>query len=294
MSLVLTIGVCVRNSEAFIQETIESIQGQDFPHELTEVIFVDDGSEDRTMPLIMDNVSKMDMQTKIFHNEWKGLGWVRNVVVENARGEYILWVDGDMILPSDHARKQVDFMQQNPEVGIAKAKYGTCPEENLVSALEKMTFMAFDSKFAGGANPKVLGTGGSIYRVKAIKQVGGFDPTITGTGEDMDAEHRVRNTGWLLYRGTPAIFYERFRKTWKDIWGKKFWHGYGVHYIFKKNRGQISLYRANPPAAFLTAVWISVVAYRLMHRKWVFLLPVQYTFKKIAWGLGFLKGQVEH
>lgn len=289
----VTIGVCVRNCEASIKETIDSIQDQDFPHEFSEAIFVDDGSEDKTLSVILNCASKMNVKAKVFHSEWKGLGWVRNVVVDNARGDYIVWVDGDMGLPRDHVRKQVEFMRHNPTVGIAKARYGMCAGQNLVAALENIVFMVFDSEFTGEVNPKILGTGGSIYRLKAIKQVGGFDDRITGTGEDMDVEYRIRNAGWLLYRATPAVFYEMFRKTWKDLWDKEFWHGYGVHYIFKKNKGQISPYRMAPPAAFAIAVWLSIVAYKLICRKWVFLLPIQYTFKKIAWCIGFAKGQIE-
>jgi len=48
MKPIATIGVCVRNCEATIKEVINSIINQDFPHELMEVIIVDDGSEDRT------------------------------------------------------------------------------------------------------------------------------------------------------------------------------------------------------------------------------------------------------
>ena len=44
----VTIGVCARNCETTIGEAVESIIMQDYPHELIEVIFVDDGSTDGT------------------------------------------------------------------------------------------------------------------------------------------------------------------------------------------------------------------------------------------------------
>ena len=119
-----TIGVCVRNSEDHIGDAIESIVCQDFPHECIEVIFVDDGSTDGTLSVIEGYVSRMDMAVRVFHNGWRGLGVTRNVVVGNACGEYIVWVDGDMRLPRDFVRKQVEFMNQHPEVGIGKGEYG--------------------------------------------------------------------------------------------------------------------------------------------------------------------------
>lgn len=289
----VTVGVCVRNAEATIKEAIDSILDQDFPHELMEVIFVDDGSNDGTLKVILDSVPRMDKQIKIFHHEWRGLGATRNVVVDNAEGEYIIWVDGDMVLPSDHIRKQVEFMQRNPTVGIAKARYGIHPEENLVGFLENMAYLAVDFKHGKKITSRPLGTGGSIYQVEAIRKVGGFDSHIKGVGEDMDAEYRIRNAGWLLYRGTSATFYEGHRNSWKSLWKEYFWHGYGGHDIYRKNRGILALYKMVPPAGFLAGAWYSTVAYRMMLRKTVFLLPFQYAFKRIAWCFGFIKGQID-
>ncbi len=289
---IVTIGICVKDCEASIKEAIDSALDQDFPHELMEVIFVDDGSVDRTLSIILDSISRMDMKAKVFHSEWKGLGSARNVVIDNAGGDYIVWVDGDMVLPRDHVRKQVEFMQQNPRVGIAKARYGTWHGENLIGFLENIASQAVDYKYGGKETSRALGTGGSIYRVEAIKRVGGFDDRIKGVGEDQDIEYRIRKTGWLLHLGAPALFYEKRRKAWKDLWKEYFWHGYGGDYVIRKNSEIITLYKMTPPAGFVAGVWYSMIAYRMMRRKTVFLLPIHYTFKRIAWFFGFVKGQI--
>ena len=62
-----TIGVCVRNSASTIRDTIDSISKQDFPCELVEIVFVDDGSEDRTLSILLDSAHEMDMQVKLLH-----------------------------------------------------------------------------------------------------------------------------------------------------------------------------------------------------------------------------------
>jgi glycosyltransferase involved in cell wall biosynthesis len=288
--LKVTIGVCVKDSESLIGEAIESIVKQDFPHELMEVVFVDDGSKDNTLSIIEGYVPKMGMLTKVFHQEWKGLGPARNVVVDNASGKYIIWVDGDMQLSRGFVRKQVEFMERNPSVGIGKGKYGMY-KANLVSALENMEFVTTNLRRIGKTNLTPLGTGGSIYRVDAIRQVGGFDQSITGSGEDADAEYRVSAGGWLLDT-TPAIFYEIRRKTWGALWSEYFWHGRGGARFVKRSKWFVDPYKLLPPVAFLIALFRFVTAYKLTRQKKAFLMPLHYTFKRTAWFFGFLSGLI--
>lgn len=288
----VTIGVCVRNSEDHIREAIDSIINQDYPHEIMEVIFVDDGSVDKTLSIIESYVPKMDMFTKVFHQEWKGLGPARNVIVNNAGGKYIVWVDGDMVLSIDFVRKQVTFMEKNPSVGIGKGRYGMYVQANLLETLENMEFVATNFRRRGKTDSTPLGTGGSIYRVEAIRQVGGFDQNITGSGEDHDAEYRVRAAGWLLDI-TSAVFYERRRKTWKSLWNEYVWHGRSGPYLLGKSKRIVNLYKFWPPVAFTIEFSRISRAYKLTRRKAALLLPFHYAFKRTAWILGFLKVLLE-
>jgi len=287
----VTIGVCVRNCEDYIKEAIESILGQDFPHELMELIFVDDGSKDKTLSIIESYVPKMDMQVKVFHQEWKGLGPVRNVVVNNCSGDYIVWVDGDIILPKDHVCKQVEFMEHHPEVAIAGGSFGMWPRASLVAFLDNLVYVTHRLIY-GEKSSNLPGTGGAIYRVEAIKQVGGFDEDIIGSCEDIDVAYRVKSAGWLVVRD-KSLFYGRCKETWKELWNQYLWHGYGAHYITHKNKGMISLPKMSPPVIFFAGIINSIIAYRLIRRKIAFLLPFHLIFKNVAWWLGFFKSHLK-
>ncbi len=283
----VTIGLCVKNAEATIKEAIDSVFSQNFPYELMELIVVNGYSEDKTMSIIRDGLKNTGIKSKILY-ENNGLGHARQIVVDNAKGEYIVWVDGDMVISREYVRKLVEFMDQHPDVGIAKGKYGTRRENSLVAALENIEFV-LSFRCEEKISSKPLATSGCIYRVKAIQQVGGFDENIKGVGEDMDAEYRIRAAGWLLYIA-PAFFYERRRETWKSLWNEYFWHGKGGRHLLEKNRQIVNLYKILPLVALIAELFRVAAAYKLTRRKVVLLLPFHYAFKRIAWFLGFIKG----
>lgn len=283
---IVTIGVCVRNCENFVENAIKSIAEQDFQNELMEIILVDDGSTDKTLAIIENQIRKLKLMTKVIHQEWKGLGVARNVVVNNSAGKYIVWVDGDMQLSRDFVRTQVEFMEKNPQVGVAKGSYGMYPA-NIVSTLENIEFVTTNSRQMRRLDPNPLGTGGSIYRVEAIKEVGGFNDSIKGSGEDADAEYRIRTAGWLLDT-TSAIFFEIRRDSWRSLWNEYLWHGKGGTGILKR-KSFTSPYKLLPPVALLMESIRIVVAYKLTHRKIALLLPLHYVFKRAAWSAGLLQ-----
>jgi len=291
MKAEVTLGVCVRNCEDFISDAIESILGQDFPMELTEVIFVDDGSTDKTLLIIKTYVKKMNMQVKIFHHKWRGLGYSRNVVVANAASDFILWVDGDMVLSKNFVSELVKFMKQHPKVGIAKGKQALRAGSNMLATLEAYSravsrMVDYQSE---KARSKSLGTGGSIYRLEAIREVGGFDENLRGYGEDQDIEIRFRSNGWPLAT-TDAYFLDHERRglSWESLWSRYWLRGYHMHYLLHKNKELIKHYRMFPPAAFLLGFFHANKLFTMTCKKAVFLLPLQYLYKATAWYLGFI------
>jgi len=289
MKTKVTVGVCVRNSAVTVKEAIESIINQDFPSELIEVIFVDDGSNDDTLSIINKYVSGVVVNAKVFHQDWQGLGLSRDVVVNNASGEYVVWVDGDMVLPKDHVRKQVEFMDAHPEFGVGGGKRGFFPSQNSIADLENVSFMVYESN--GVVDDRLPGTGGSVFRVEALKQVGGFDANMSGVGEDLDVAYRIRTAGWLVGK-SGAVFFERARDTWQGLWKQYFWHGYGLKKLYRRNPKVFSIAKMTPLAAFVGGALRVPDAYREMRRKSVLLLPFHFAFKMTAWCFGFANGKL--
>ena len=284
MKPVVTIGLCVKNNEKTVREAVDSIVDQDFCHDLLEVIVVDGCSLDLTLAIIRDALKNTAIKTRFF-SENKGLGFARQVVVDNALGKYIVWVDGDIILSRSYIKQQVDFMEQNPNAAIAAGSFGLLSDDNWVALLENVCYVIDSIRHQGKETSRLLGTEASIVRTEAIKMAGGFDSNIKGALEDSDLVSRimVNPPGWKFYI-TNSIFYERQRNTWGAIWSQHFWYGYGFHFIKHKNQGQKTVStseRSND------RIIMSSEAYRLSHRKAVFLLPLAYIFKRAAFLFGF-------
>jgi glycosyltransferase involved in cell wall biosynthesis len=289
MTIRVTIGVCVRNCENQVRDIGYRISKQDFPHEETEVLFVDDGSTDDTLSSISKYAPTMGIEYKVFHHNWKGLGYSRNVVLKNSRGDYIVWIDDGTIIPEDFVRRIVDCMDSLPAVGIAKGAVGVVSGLNPVATLENLGQVPFYYKYSGKFITKLPGTGGSIYRVKAAKAVGGFDETIQGATEDTDIAYRILEAGWQIYI-TRIKFFNTYDAQMKKVWNKNFRFGYETAFLLRKHRELYELlYKSTPPAGFIEGTLAFPAAFEVGRKKIAAFLPLFFSIKRTAWCLGYIK-----
>ena len=84
--------VPVYKVEKYLPECIESILAQTFTD--FELILVDDGSPDNSGK-ICDDYAARDSRIRVFHKENGGVSSARNLGLDNARGEWIGFVDPD-------------------------------------------------------------------------------------------------------------------------------------------------------------------------------------------------------
>ena len=294
MKIEVTIGVCVRNCAKDVRRIVNQISSQDFPHEKMEVIFVDDGSQDNTLFEILRYAPKMNVPYKVCQHKWKGLGYSRNVALTNAQGAYIAWFDDGTIFPNDYIRKQVEFIEKHPDVGIVRGFVGVYSGSNRVATLENMVRLVFGHKHVGKSTTNTPGSGGSVYRVKVAKQVGGFDENIHGACEDVDIAFRMLSAGWHIYI-TPVKFLLDYDESLRKVWNKSAsWYGYGAHYILHKHKElREMLPKSTPLAGFLEGILDLSTVYRITYKKIALLLPIYYSSKRIMWYIGFIKGHID-
>lgn len=94
----VSIIIPVYNLENYISECLESLSMQ--KGEDIEILIIDDGSTDNT-PKLCDYYSKIDSRIKVFHLKNSGVSVARNRGLENAKGKWIWFIDGDDYVQSD-------------------------------------------------------------------------------------------------------------------------------------------------------------------------------------------------
>ncbi len=104
----------VYNTEKYIAETIDSLLHQTFAD--FELLITDDASTDNTISLIKSYTDKRIIL--IENKENIGLTRSLNKTLAYAKGKYIARLDGDDIAMPQRFEKQVDFLENHPEVGL--------------------------------------------------------------------------------------------------------------------------------------------------------------------------------
>lgn len=88
----ISIIIPVYNVENYICRCLDSIVQQTYPD--FEVLMIDDGSRDKSGD-ICDKYATEDARFRVFHKKNEGVSSARNLGLENARGEWITFIDAD-------------------------------------------------------------------------------------------------------------------------------------------------------------------------------------------------------
>jgi glycosyltransferase involved in cell wall biosynthesis len=110
MSSLVSIVTPSYNSGPFIAQTIESVLAQTYPH--WEMLIVDDGSVDQSISIV-EQYHHRDSRVRLIQMAQNGgVARARNRAIEEARGQYIAFLDSDDLWQPQKLEKQVRFMEE--------------------------------------------------------------------------------------------------------------------------------------------------------------------------------------
>ena len=96
------------NEGKYIRECLESVFGQTYKN--YEVIVVDDGSTDDSIDIIKD------FDVKLYHSNGLHAGGARNVGLDNANGEYIVFLDSDDYLANNNVLENLNNLINDEDI----------------------------------------------------------------------------------------------------------------------------------------------------------------------------------
>ncbi len=101
------------NGEKYLAEAIDSVFFQTYQD--WEIIFWDNASTDNSVKV----AQKYGDRVRIFNSEkTQSLGRARNLAINEARGEFIAFLDCDDIWFSQKLEKQMELFEKDPELGL--------------------------------------------------------------------------------------------------------------------------------------------------------------------------------
>jgi len=214
----------------------------------------------------------------VFSDQGRGLGTARQIVIDEASGQYIIYLGDDVTLPTDFLRKQVAFMEANQLVGAAipESEYKEY-KNSLVTNIQNLLFSVVRNL-----------SNGTIFRTTALRQVHGFDVNIKGASEDREVMLRLASAGWKITANSKAKFFHGRKETLRSVHRRYFWYGYGDHFTNHKHKGTYKVAYYLPPSHFVWGLKKSLKAYHKYQDKKSFLLPFFCFFTSINWCLGLL------
>jgi glycosyltransferase involved in cell wall biosynthesis len=105
----VSIIIPVYNAEKYLAEAVRSAMEQTWPNK--EIIIIDDGSTDNSLSIAKSFESE---NIKVFTQTNKGASTARNKGLEQAKGDYIQFLDADDLLSPDKLQSQVKLLTVNP------------------------------------------------------------------------------------------------------------------------------------------------------------------------------------
>jgi N-acetylglucosaminyl-diphospho-decaprenol L-rhamnosyltransferase len=235
-----------------IQGCIESLSKQSVP---LEIFLVDNASPDNTAQIVTDYANHCENIHAILNKENIGLAAANNSPLGKCQGDHVLILNPDTLLRENSLQRMVEFLDQNPDVGVVgpKSVYADGRPHTsfhrhwgllhvlLWRVLPYRLPRSLYDRFSSLKCQDVLFVSGAclLLRRSIFDQIGGYDPEYFLTVEDAcDLCIRARKTGCrVVFLPDAEVLHITGRSAAQAPY-IVVWQGYrGTVYHFLKHKG---------------------------------------------------------
>lgn len=200
----MTVSLCViaYNEEQLIRGLLDDISKQDYPHELTELVFVNNGSTDTTLDLFSSfariNSDFLRVCIRSQEKSNQAHGW--NTALSNAMGDVIIRIDAHARIPHNYISECVKEIESGESIvggGRPCITQQNKPWDNTLLAAEECLFGSSIMGYRRKHDKKeyLSSLFHAAYKREVFASVGGFNEHL-GRTEDNELHYRMRKAGF--------------------------------------------------------------------------------------------------
>jgi len=194
--MILSVVIPTRDKRLLLERTVAALRAQDLGGRAWEVVVVNDGSTDDTAVALARLAAETGPPVRVVTPPSNvGRAAARNLGWRQAAGQWVLFLDDDILAPPGLLAAHLAVLAEDPRRGTIG------PAVTDAAIADAPHFHYLDSrgvaKLAGGAAPAryFVTQNAAVPRV-ALAAVGGFDEGFSGYGfEDMDLGFRLEDWG---------------------------------------------------------------------------------------------------
>jgi GT2 family glycosyltransferase len=237
----------IRNTQRTLVKCLESLVALDYPKEKLEFVFADGGSTDSTVQIIKEWQRKYPQIILVEVPNCKSPGQARNEALKVARGDYILFTDGDCYVRQDWVNKILEPFFKDKKIGMVGGEILTLRTDNndTEAYCEQTKFLSVSGRCRlntegyypdiekdlphevnGNIDSPFFATANAAVSKEAVDAIGReFWHEITN--EDVDFSIRIIKKGYKLYFCPSAIVEHMHRMSLGDYAKQLFGYGFG-------------------------------------------------------------------
>jgi succinoglycan biosynthesis protein ExoA len=202
--LSISVVIPVRNEEAFIGHTVQSLLDQQYDLDRFEILVVDGRSTDRTREVV-DEYCRQHVNVRLLDNPKMLSSAARNIGITQSKNDVVVVVDGHCDIPSERFLLNLSsaFHESGADiVGRPQTLFvdGASPLQRAIAVARSSRLGHHPDSFIYSGNSKFVPASsvGSAYRREVFSRIGHFDESFDAC-EDVELNTRADQAGERCY-----------------------------------------------------------------------------------------------